>query len=253
MKQYVRFSKNKTIYYGIIENSKIHHISSTPFENYDLTSEISSFSEVDILPPLVPGKIICIGLNYRDHLNHIGEKPEPKHPEPFLVTPSAIIAHNSSIILPEGATQVEEEAELVVIMGKTCKNVSAKNAKDYIFGYTCGNDVSARDWQKNDLQWTRAKSSDTFAPIGPYITTGIDPDSLDIQCRVNDKIVQNSNTKYLIHSVSKIIAFISSFMTLEEGDLIFTGTPGEPVELHPGDKIEVEIEHLGILTNQVEK
>ena len=123
----------------------------------------------------------------------------------------------------------------------------------YIFGYTCGNDVSARDWQKNDLQWTRAKSSDTFAPIGPYITTGIDPDSLDIQCRVNDKIVQNSNTKHLIHSVSKIIAFISSFMTLEEGDLIFTGTPGEPVELHPGDKIEVEIEHLGILTNQVEK
>ena len=122
MKQYVRFSKNKTIYYGIIENSKIHHISSTPFKKYDLTSEISSFSEVDILPPLVPGKIICIGLNYRDHLNHIGEKPEPKHPEPFLVTPSAIIAHNSSIILPEGATQVEEEAELVVIIGKTCKN-----------------------------------------------------------------------------------------------------------------------------------
>ena len=103
------------------------------------------------------------------------------------------------------------------------------------------------------MQWTRAKSSDTFAPIGPYITTGIDQDSLDIQCIVNDKIVQNSNTKHLIHSVSKIIAFISSFMTLEEGDLIFTGTPGEPVELHPGDKIEVEIEHLGILTNQVEK
>ena len=142
---------------------------------------------------------------------------------------------------------------MVVIIVKTCKNVSAKNAKVYIFGYTCGNDVSARDWQRNDLQWTRAKSSDTFAPIGPYITTGIDPDSLDNQCRVNDKIVQNSNTKDLVHRVYKIIAFISSFLTLVEVDLIFTGTPGDPVELHPGDKIEVEIEHLGILTNQVEK
>jgi 2-keto-4-pentenoate hydratase/2-oxohepta-3-ene-1,7-dioic acid hydratase in catechol pathway len=253
MKQYIKFSKNKKICFGIIENDKIHHLSGTPLDKYHLTSEVSSFSEVNILPPIVPGKIIAIGLNYRDHLNHIGERPEPKNPEPFLITPSAIIGPNTPIILPQGASQVEEEAELVVIIGRKCRNVPVKNAKDYIFGYTCGNDVSARHWQKNDLQWTRAKSSDTFSPIGPYITTGINPDSLDIKCRVNGKTVQDSNTKYLIHSVSNIIEFISSFMTLEKGDLIFTGTPGQPVEINPGDKIEVEIEHLGILTNPVSK
>jgi len=207
-------------------------------------------SAVKFLPPVDPPKIICVGLNYRDHAEELKMKI-PDEPVIFMKPPSAVIGHEDVIELPEQSERVDYEGELAVIIGKKCRNVSREDASEYIFGYTCFNDVTARDLQQKDGQWTRAKSFDTFAPIGPYIVDIENPSNLKIETRLNGKVVQSSSTSNLIFDVPKLIEFVSSIMTLKEGDIIATGTPAGVGSLKSGDVVEVEIEKIGILRNFV--
>jgi len=211
--------------------------------------EIYSLQDVELLAPSAPSKIVCIGLNYREHANELKMKL-PDEPIIFLKPPTAVLDPGKDIIYPKSSSQVDYEGELGVVMGKRCKNVEAKDYEKYILGYTCFNDVTARDLQKKDGQWTRAKSFDTFAPFGPWIDR-IDPLNANIQTRVNGSVKQKSNTSDLIFDVPKLIEFISEVMTLLPGDVIATGTPPGVGPLQKGDVVEVEIEGIGVLKNSV--
>jgi len=208
-------------------------------------------SELELLPPAQPTKIICVGLNYRDHAEELN-MPIPDNPLIFLKPPSAIIGHEGKIVYPEVTKQVDFEGELAVIIGTRCKNVSASDAHKVIMGYTCFNDVTARDIQKKDKQWTRSKSFDTFAPLGPFIADPTtDVSNLSIRTRVNGKLRQDSTTANMIFDIPYLIEFISGVMTLEKGDIIATGTPSGVGEMFVGDVVEVEIEGVGVLRNTV--
>lgn len=208
-------------------------------------------------------KIICIGLNYHDHARETGAEI-PRQPVVFCKAESALLPHEGVIRLPKQSDRVDYEAELVVVIGKTVKNVSEADALEYVAGYACGNDISARDWQKGTPagQWFLGKSFDSFAPLGKEIIGRDaipDPNDLDVELRLNGVVMQKSNTNQMIFSVEKIISFVSEIMTLQPGDLIYTGTPAgvgdarkPPVYLRPGDVVEVEIEKIGILRNTVE-
>ncbi len=199
-----------------------------------------------------PSKIVALGLNYIDHAKELNMKI-PEEPIIFLKPPSALIGHLEKIIYPEGIKELHYEAELAIVIKKKAKNVPIENAFEYILGYTCLNDVTARDIQRKDIQWTRAKSFDTFCPVGPEIVSGVDPSNLKIETLLNDKIVQCSNTKNMIFKVPEILSFVSKVMTLEEGDIIATGTPPGVGPMQPGDKIEIRIENIGSLINFVER
>jgi 2-keto-4-pentenoate hydratase/2-oxohepta-3-ene-1,7-dioic acid hydratase in catechol pathway len=218
-------------------------------------------SKIQLLPPVPrPGKLICIGLNYRDHAAESNMKI-PERPVVFSKFTSCVIAPEEPIVLPATSSQVDYEAELAVVIGRRAKNVAKESALDYVLGYTCFNDVSARDFQFADGQWQRGKSCDTFGPMGPFIVTTDevpDPQKLDIKLRLNGKTMQDSNTDQLIFGVRELIAFLSETITLEPGDLIATGTPAgvgfarkPPVYLQDGDVVEVEIEKVGTLKNKV--
>jgi len=211
--------------------------------------EVLSLEDVTLLPPSQPSKIVCVGLNYVKHAQEL-KMPLPDEPILFLKPPSAILAPGGQIVYPSSSIQMDYEGELAFVIGKRCRNVSADEAEKYILGYTCFNDVTARDLQRKDGQWTRAKSFDTFAPFGPWIGK-IDPSDADIKTRVNGKLVQDSNTSDLIFSVPRLVQFISSVMTLEPGDVIATGTPPGVGQLQKGDLVEVEIEGIGVLKNSV--
>jgi len=198
-----------------------------------------------------PSKIIALGLNYIDHAKELNMKI-PDEPIIFLKPPSAVIGHLEKIIYPEGVKELHYEAELAIVVKKRAKNVPPEDAYKYILGYTCFNDVTARDIQRKDIQWTRAKSFDTFCPVGPEIVSNIDPSNLKIEAYLNDKLVQSSNTKNMIFKVPEIFSFISKIMTLEEGDIIATGTPPGVGPMKKGDKIEIRIEKIGSLINFVE-
>ena len=246
-----RISINQKINYAIVEDDIYKIINDNIYENIMPTGQEYSITEGTILTPVSPSKIVALAVNYESHAKGHNMEAFPI-PEPFLKTPSSIVGHKEEIILPKDAGRVDAEAEVVVIIGKKTKYVSEEHAKEYIFGYTCGNDISARDWQKSDNQWWRAKSSDTFSPIGPCIVTGLEPNNIDIIGKINGKIIQSSNTSNLIHSIEKSISFISQVMTLYPGDLIFTGTPGTTQAIQPGDIVEVEVPEIGILSNIVQ-
>lgn len=252
MTLFTRYSFNEKINYGILDGDEIQSISSAPYNEYTLTGEKNKLADVKLLAPVMPSKVVAIGLNYRSHL---GSKTPPTVPEPFLKIPTSIIGPEDNIIIPkialEESVTIQPEAEMAVVIGKTCKKATQANAVDYILGYTCGNDVSARDWQSNDLQWWRAKSSDTFTPLGPVINTELTHNQMHLIGRVNGKVTQDQVTSDLLHDVPKIIEFVSAVMTLLPGDVIMTGTPGTPPDIHPGDQTEVEIEGIGILRNSV--
>lgn len=205
--------------------------------------------DVELLAPCCPSKIVCVGLNYVEHAKELNMKL-PEEPILFLKPPSAVIGPEAQIVVPEFSQRVDYEGELGVVIGKRCKAIAADEAKKYILGYTCFNDVTARDLQQKDGQWTRAKSFDTFAPFGPWIGC-IDPGDADIKTRVNGQVKQSSNTSDLIFGVPSLIEFISSVVTLEPGDVIATGTPPGVGRLEKGDVVEVEIEGIGVLKNQV--
>lgn len=241
-----RFRNGSEIFYGSIEGERVTVERALYMDTFVLP-------ELELLPPVTPSKIICIGLNYKDHAEELG-MPLPKNPLLFLKPPSAVLGHSGNIVYPEASKHVDYEAELAVIIGKRCRNVSAEDAESAIMGYTCFNDVTARDLQKEDGQWTRAKSFDTFAPLGPYIADPtLDVSELGIKTRINGKVRQDSSTSNLIFDVPKLIEFVSRIMTLEAGDVLTTGTPPGVGELSVGDEVEIEIENVGILRNSVIK
>lgn len=204
--------------------------------------------DVEIQIPTQPSKVIALAGNYKDHL---GDKPVPKNPEPFFKLPSSLQKHRGPVMQPKDAAPIHYEAELVIVIGKRARKVSEAAAMDYVFGITCGNDISARDWQKGDVQWWRAKGSDTFGPVGPFIVKDIDFGNLEMTLRVNGEVKQKTNTANMIHNISQTVSFISQHVTLEPGDLIFTGTPGKTEPMKIGDQVEVEIQHVGVLRNTI--
>jgi 4-hydroxyphenylacetate degradation bifunctional isomerase/decarboxylase decarboxylase subunit len=204
-----------------------------------------------MLPPVLPGKIVAVGLNYRDHAQEMGIEI-PQEPILFMKPSTSVIGHLDAIRYPAQSTRVDYEAELAVVIGKECKDVKAAHSRDYILGYTCFNDVTARDLQAKDGQWTRAKSFDTFAPIGPWIVTDLeDPHNLTVRAYLNGELKQSSNTSNLIFTVYELIEFISHVMTLNPGDVIATGTPSGIGPMNIGDEVAIEIQGIGILENKV--
>lgn len=240
-----RFRSGDNVFYGEIEDGRV-------YPNGGVSAGAFELSELRVLPPSFPSKIVCVGLNYKDHVEELSMEV-PETPVLFLKPPSAVIGHGDKIIYPASSSRVEYEAELAVVIGKRCKNISAEKAEDVIAGYTCFNDVTARDLQQKDGQWTRAKSFDTFAAFGPYIvsTEEIDITDAKIACRVNGETKQESSTSNLIFDIPYLIEFITEIMTLEVGDVITTGTPPGVGELHRGDTVEVEIQGIGKLRNEV--
>ena len=242
-----RFNFGEKIFYGVVENNKVYELGDNFLLSQKKTGKEFDLDLIKILPPVVPNKMLALAKNYGSHLQ--GENP-PKRPEPFFKTTSSLIGHNDNIEIPVDSKKVDAESELVAVIGQKAKNVPAENAFDVIFGYTCGNDVSARDWQKGDKSWWRAKSSDTFSPIGPYIVNEIDPENLEINGIVNNEVVQKCNTSEMIWSIPKTIEFISKYVTLEVGDCIFTGTSGTAGQIKSGDEVIVDIENVGRLINR---
>jgi 2-keto-4-pentenoate hydratase/2-oxohepta-3-ene-1,7-dioic acid hydratase in catechol pathway len=253
-----RFQYNDTVFTGDVFDGIVY-----PDPIFQHLDDEYSVSSVLILPPVCPSKIICVGLNYADHAKELNME-KPKTPILFLKPPSAALSHDGLIVSPPESRQVEYEAELAIVIGRKGKNISEDAAMDYVLGFTCFNDVTARDLQRADGQWTRAKSFDTFAPFGPFIVTpeelkqkGLSPNNLEIICRVtrhqhqDEEIRQHSTTSEFIFNIQKIISFISSVMTLEKDDVIATGTPPGVGELKDGDSVEVEIQGIGILRNTV--
>jgi 2-keto-4-pentenoate hydratase/2-oxohepta-3-ene-1,7-dioic acid hydratase in catechol pathway len=243
---------SKKAKYGWLLEDKVGEISGNPFGRYRRNEATTPLADVKLLPPSEPSKIICVGRNYVEHAKELGNEV-PKVPLIFIKPPSSIIGNGETIMLPSQSVQVEHEGELVVVIGKRGRHITAGNAKRYIFGYTVGNDVTARDLQKSDNQWTRSKGFDTFCPFGPWIDTEFDPADAVITCRVNGQMRQMASTRDMVFTVGVLIAYISSVMTLEPGDLIFTGTPAGVGELKNGDEVVVEIEGLGTLKNPVRK
>ena len=251
MPKFVRYQTPSATSYGILEGDAIREISGSPLAPHTQTGATHPLSAVKLLAPLVPGKILAVGLNYKSHL---GGRPQPAHPEMFYKPVSALQNPGDAIVIPRDATDVHYEGEIVLVVGKAARNVTPEEAKACIFGVTCGNDVSERNWQHGagkDLQWWRAKGSDTFAPLGPAIATGIDYSNLLLQTRLNGEVVQKQYTSDLIFDGPTIVSWVSQWVTLQPGDIIYTGTPGSTRKLAPGDTVEVEIESIGILSNPV--
>jgi 2-keto-4-pentenoate hydratase/2-oxohepta-3-ene-1,7-dioic acid hydratase in catechol pathway len=249
--KYLRFLQNGNIRYGLLEkDNTIREVVGDIFNNYKNTENVYPLAEITFLPPCVPTKIIAVGLNYFDHVNEEQMKI-PDEPLIFMKPPSTLIAHNDNIIYPKMSKQLDYEAELAVIVKNRIKNIEPEDVFKNILGYTCFNDVTARDLQKKDGQWTRAKSFDTFAPIGPFISTKLNPNNLQIKLYKNGQLMQNSSTSNMIFKVDKIVSFISKIMTLFPGDIIATGTPSGIGQLEEGDIVKVEIEGIGILKNTV--
>ena len=246
----VRFAKDKKISFGSLEDSKIQVIHGDIFGDFETTNEVYNLSEVKLLSPCTPSKIVCVGLNYRDHAEEMHDEL-PTEPIIFIKPSTAVIGPNENIKYPPMSRQVDYEAELGVVIKNRARNLEIEEVNKYVLGYTCFNDVTARDLQKKDGQWTRAKSFDTFAPFGPIIETDTNPSNLDIQLLLNGEIKQNSNTSKLIFSIEELISFISKIMTLLPGDLIATGTPSGVGPMNIGDKVEVKIENIGTLVNYI--
>ena len=239
--------------FGRIEQNAVRPLSSD--FDFDLAQpseeRVVAFDEVTLLAPVTPSKIVCVGRNYREHAAELGNKM-PDEPLLFLKPPSSIIAHGDRIHLPEVSQQVEHEGELGVVIGKRATKLTTEDDPlAYVFGYTCVNDVTARDLQRKDVQFTRGKGFDTFCPVGPWIDTDLDASSTQVITRVNGAIKQNGNTRDMAFPVPFLIRYISAIMTLNPGDLIATGTPAGVSRLTHGDVVEIEVGGVGVLTNEV--
>ena len=245
-----RFKYQNKITYGIVCGDRVQFVQGSIFSKFKISNKIIKLSKVKLLAPVVPSKIVCVGLNYKDHAKEL-KMAMPKDPILFLKPPSSVIGHNQNIIYPKTSKRVDYEAELAIVIKKTCKNINKQNAKKYILGYTCLNDVTARDIQKKDRQWTRAKSFDSFCPIGPCISTVVNPDNLSVKLFLNNKLRQSSNTGNFIFKTDFIVSFISKIMTLKSGDVIATGTPPGIGPMKQKDIVEVRIEGIGSLINLV--
>lgn len=248
VKKFVRYRHGGGVHYGLLEGDSVREIRGNMLEKYTATGTTRKLSEVKLLWPCEPPKVWAVGLNYK---SHIGNRPAPKVPEIFYKPTTCLTEPEGNIVIPAEAKNVHYEGEMVVVMRKRAKNVSVQEAPEYVFGVTCGNDVSERDWQKNDLQWWRAKGADTFGPMGPSIAVGLDFVKSRLTTRLNGEVKQTQLISDLLFGVPEIVSWISKHATLEAGDVIYTGTPGATSAMKPGDVVEVEIEGIGILRNKV--
>ena len=246
--RYIRYSVAGQVSYGILDGSSVHELRGDIYTDAEPTGKTVRLSNVKLLAPCEPSKVFAIGINYK---SHVGERTAPGTPRVFLKLPTSIIGPEENIVFPPGAGNVHFEGEMVVVIGKTAKNVSKADATKCVFGVTAGNDVSERDWQKSDPQWFRAKASDTFGPLGPAIVQGLNYNDLLLQSRLNGVVKQSQRTSDLMFDVETIVSYISQFITLLPGDVIYSGTPGQTQAMKAGDIIEVEVEGVGVLRNTV--
>ena len=252
--RYVRYSHNDAVAYGILDAHEVRELDGAPWHGGKPTGEVTPIDDVALLAPAEPSKVIAVGYNYishREDMTHEENRPIPEHPPLFLKLPTSLTGPDTDIVYPADATNLHFEGELVVVVGKRASKVSAEDAHEYIFGVTAGNDVSERNWQANDLQWLRAKASDTFGPLGPSIVSGLNYLDLQVQTRLNGETMQNQSSRDHIHDIHAILSFISQYVTLLPGDIIYTGTPGATSAMKPGDVVEIEVEGVGILRNRV--
>ena len=250
--KYVRYSAEGKTSYGILDEQTVREMNSHIFAGAEPTGKTLKASDVKLLAPCEPSKVLAVGRNYKSHIADRNIET-PKEPGIFWKPNSCIIGTEENIVLPEGAENVHYEAELVIVIGRKGKNISEAEASKFVFGVTAGNDVSARDWQKNDLQWFRAKGSDTFGALGPCIVQGLNYNDLLVQSRVNGEVRQSQRTNDLIFPVDYVISYVSRYVTLLPGDIIYTGTPGNTKAMTPGDLVEIEIEGVGVLRNHVSR
>jgi len=248
----VRFAVSRHSHYGILAGNRVRQISASPFRGVKALDKFYKLSEIRLLPPCQPSKIVAIGINYRSHAREF-KHDLPDSPLMFLKPATAVIGPGANIIYPSLSNQVDFEGELGIVIGKKAHRIAATDAVKYVLGYTCFNDVTARDLQKRDGQWTRAKGFDTFAAIGPWIETELDPSALKLETRLNGEIKQSGTTADLIFPVAQLVSSVSQVMTLLPGDVIASGTPGGVGPMQPGDTVEIEIEDIGTLVNHVSR
>lgn len=251
---YIRYAHNDAVAYGILDDDKVHELNAAPWHGGTSTGSVISVDDVRLLAPADPSKVIAVGYNYLSHredMTHEENRPIPEHPPLFLKLPTSLTGPDTDIIYPPDATDLHFEGELVLVIGKTAHRVSVDEAPQYIFGVTAGNDVSERNWQASDLQWLRAKASDTFGPLGPVIVSGLNYLDLRVQTRLNGKTMQDQSSRDQIHDAHAILSFVSQYVTLYAGDIIYTGTPGATSAMQPGDVVEIEVQGVGILRNRV--
>ena len=256
--RYVRYSMAGKHSYGTLEGETIRELHGDIFTDAEATGSSFNLKDVKLLAPCSPVNVAAVGRNYQTHIKAMSQAtdrtiPAAEVPGLFWKPSSCIISTEENILLPPGAENVHYEAELVLVIGKKTKNVTRAQAAGHIFGITAGNDVSERNWQKNDLTWFRAKGSDTFGPLGPCIVSGLNYNDLRVQSRVNGEVRQEGRTSEFIFPVDVVVSYISQFATLFPGDVIYTGTPGSTKAMRPGDIVEVEVEGVGVLRNRVER
>lgn len=245
----VRVFTGDDVRYGLADETSITLISDEPFAAWE-TEEVIGLAGARLMPPSMPTKIVCVGINYRTHAAEMGHVV-PDEPVIFLKPPTAMNANGGEIHIPPGVGRVDYEGELAVVIGRRAHRVSADEAASHVLGYTCGNDVTARDIQRKDGQWTRAKGFDGFCPLGPWVETYVDPSDLLVETYLNGERVQSARTSDLIFSIPQVVSFASHVMTLLPGDVVLTGTPSGIGPMQPGDVVEVRIEGIGSLTNRV--
>ena len=246
----VRYSDGGPPSWGVLEEQEVRAAEGQPFVDLVAGDVVGPLDKVQLLAPVVPTKVMCVGRNYREHAAELGN-PVPDEPLLFLKPPSAIVGTGHDVIYPEPSGRVDHEAELIVVIGRTAERVSSADAMSVVGGYTCGNDVTARDIQKSDGQWTRGKGFHTFCPLGPWVETDYDPSDVRVTCTVNGDVRQDGQTRDMIFDIPFLIEYISRFTRLEVGDVIMTGTPEGVGPVKVGDTMSVEVEGLGSLSNTV--
>lgn len=246
-----RVAYDDDLHYGVIEGEAVALLSSHPFGPFEPDGRVVALADVRLVAPVLPSKVIAVGKNYLDHVREMGGETPPQEPMIFLKPSTSVVGPGDPIMLPWQSEQVEHEAELAIVVGRLCRDVDEDRVDEVVLGYTCANDVTARDLQRVDGQWGRAKGFDTFCPLGPWIATEVDLDDATIECRVNGAVRQSSTLGDMVRSPRELVAWISSVMTILPGDVILTGTPAGVSPLAAGDEVAVSIDGIGTLTNQV--
>ena len=249
--KYVRYDHGGAVWYGVLEGKTIHQLRGDVFQSPTRTGVTVALGDVTLLAPSEPEKVVAVGLNYRSHFDQAADLKPQDYPSVFDKHATSVIGHQAEITYYEDASDLHFEAEMVLIIGKLASDVSVDEALDHIFAVAAGNDVSERVWQQSDLQWFRAKGADTFGPVGPVMARGVDYNDLLLQSRLNGKVMQSQRTSDLVFDSAALVSYISRYVTLKPGDMIFTGTPGSTAAMQPGDVIEIELENVGTLRNTI--
>lgn len=248
--KYVRIDQPDGPHWGVIKGEDVLTLSKAPYDGIEYDGKKLPLNQCRLLPPCEPSKIVCVGKNYAEHAREMGAEP-PGFPVLFLKAPNTLNRPEGAVHAPDFVARLDYEGELGVVIRRKAKNVKAKDFSEYVLGYTCLNDVTARDIQQHDGQWTRGKSMDGFCPVGPWVVDGIELAALKLETRLNGKVVQQGSTTDFITPIPQLIEFITSSMTLEPGDVVATGTPAGIGPMIPGDVVEVDIEGIGVLKNEV--